>query len=38
MHVGGRAEATELRAREQEICARTGSALRECGFLLVASM
>lgn len=35
MHVGGRAEATELTAREREICARIGSALRERGFLLV---
>ncbi|MGR9479818.1 glutathione synthase [Rhizobium leguminosarum] len=35
MHVGGRAEATELTPREQEICARIGPALRERGFLLV---
>jgi len=35
MHVGGRAEATELTAREQEICARIGPALKERGFLLV---
>ncbi|MCV3768418.1 glutathione synthase [Rhizobium sp. TRM95796] len=35
MHVGGRAEHTELTAREQEICARIGPALRERGFLLV---
>ncbi|MGE6742220.1 glutathione synthase [Allorhizobium pseudoryzae] len=35
MHVGGRAEATELTAREQEICARIGPALRERGFLFV---
>ncbi|MGO6728841.1 glutathione synthase [Rhizobium ruizarguesonis] len=35
MHVGGRAEATELTAREQEICTRIGPALRERGFLLV---
>ncbi|MGO7031714.1 glutathione synthase [Rhizobium ruizarguesonis] len=35
MHVGGRAEATELTARESEICARIGPALRERGFLLV---
>jgi len=35
MHVGGRAEATELTAREREICARIGPALRERGFLLV---
>jgi glutathione synthase len=34
MHVGGRAEATELTPREQEICARIGPALRERGFLL----
>jgi glutathione synthase len=35
MHVGGRAEATELTAREEEICARIGPALRERGFLFV---
>ena len=35
MHVGGRAEATELTAREREICDRIGPALRERGFLLV---
>ncbi|NEI26814.1 glutathione synthase [Rhizobium ruizarguesonis] len=35
MHVGGRAEATELTPREQEICARIGPSLRERGFLLV---
>jgi glutathione synthase len=35
MHVGGRAEHTELTAREKEICARIGPALRERGFLLV---
>jgi glutathione synthase len=35
MHVGGRAEATELTDREREICARIGPALRERGFLLV---
>ncbi|MBY5541793.1 glutathione synthase [Rhizobium leguminosarum] len=35
MHVGGRAEASELTPREQEICARIGPALRERGFLLV---
>ncbi|WP_165215985.1 glutathione synthase [Affinirhizobium pseudoryzae] len=35
MHVGGRAEATELTAREQEICARISPALRERGFLFV---
>ena len=35
MHVGGRAEATELTPREREICDRIGPALRERGFLLV---
>ena len=35
MHVGGRAAATELTAREKEICARIGPALKERGFLLV---
>ena len=35
MHVGGRAEATELTAREKEICARIGPALRERGFIFV---
>ena len=35
MHVGGRAEHTELTARETEICARIGPALRERGFILV---
>ncbi|TBG61297.1 glutathione synthase [Rhizobium leguminosarum] len=35
MHVGGRAEATELTPRQQEICTRIGPALRERGFLLV---
>ncbi|MDR6664691.1 glutathione synthase [Rhizobium sp. 1399] len=35
MHVGGRAEPTELTAREKEICERIGPALRERGFLLV---
>ncbi|OAP41317.1 glutathione synthetase [Sinorhizobium glycinis] len=35
MHVGGRAEATELTAREQEICARIGPALKARGFLFV---
>lgn len=35
MHVGGRAEPTELTAREREICARIGPALRERGFLFV---
>jgi glutathione synthase len=35
MHVGGRAEATELTPREKEICARIGPALKARGFLLV---
>jgi len=35
MHVGGRAEPTEITAREREICARIGPALRERGFVLV---
>ena len=35
MHVGGRAEATELTPRELEICERIGPALRARGFLLV---
>ena len=35
MHVGGRAEPTELTAREREICARIGPALKARGFLLV---
>ena len=35
MHVGGRAEPTEVTEREREICARIGPALRERGFLLV---
>lgn len=35
MHVGGRAEATELTPREREICARIGPSLRERGFVLV---
>jgi glutathione synthase len=35
MHVGGRAEKTELTAREREICSRIGPALRERGFILV---
>ncbi|PWE56149.1 glutathione synthase [Metarhizobium album] len=35
MHVGGRAEATELTSRELEICERIGPALRARGFLLV---
>jgi glutathione synthase len=35
MHVGGRAEATNLTEREREICARIGPSLRERGFVLV---
>ncbi|MFM2277811.1 MAG: glutathione synthetase [Pseudomonadota bacterium] len=35
MHVGGRAEHTELTDREREICARIGPSLRERGFILV---
>lgn len=35
MHVGGRAEHSELTKREQEICDRIGPSLRERGFLLV---
>ncbi len=35
MHVGGRAERTELTAREREICARIGPALKARGFILV---
>ena len=35
MHVGGRAEPTEITAREREICGRIGPALRERGFLFV---
>jgi len=35
MHAGGRAEKTELTARELEICARIGPSLRERGFILV---
>lgn len=35
MHVGGRAEATDLTAREREICTRIGPALKERGFLFV---
>ncbi|MBP0437497.1 glutathione synthase [Tianweitania sediminis] len=35
MHVGGRAEATELTDREREICSRIGPSLRERGFILV---
>nr|WP_083510807.1 glutathione synthase [Asaia bogorensis] len=35
MHVGGRAEAVALTARDQEICARIGSYLRENGLIFV---
>ncbi|MDI7864586.1 glutathione synthase [Rhizobiaceae bacterium n13] len=35
MHVGGRAEATELTEREIEICKRIGPSLRERGFIFV---
>ena len=35
MHAGGRAEPTELTAREREICARIGPSLKERGFILV---
>ncbi|MBZ3693876.1 glutathione synthase [Phyllobacterium calauticae] len=35
MHVGGRAEKTELTEREREICAHIGPSLRERGFILV---
>ncbi|GGE08949.1 glutathione synthetase [Aureimonas endophytica] len=35
MHVGGRAEATELTAREREICERIGPELRRRGLLFV---
>lgn len=35
MHVGGKAEKTELTAREREICARIGPSLKERGFILV---
>ncbi|WP_428427117.1 glutathione synthase [Pararhizobium sp.] len=35
MHAGGTPMPTELTAREKEICARIGPALRERGFLLV---
>ncbi|HAH10702.1 MAG TPA: glutathione synthase, partial [Alphaproteobacteria bacterium] len=33
LHVGGRAEQTQLTAREQEICARLGPVLRERGLI-----
>ncbi|PZO82430.1 MAG: glutathione synthase [Mesorhizobium amorphae] len=35
MHVGGRAEKTDLTEREREICGRIGPSLRERGFVLV---
>jgi glutathione synthase len=35
MHVGGRAEKTELTDRDREICARIGPSLKERGFVLV---
>ncbi len=35
MHVGGRAEAVEMSARDQEICDRIGPALSERGLVLV---
>ena len=35
MHVGGRAEKTDLTTREREICARIGPSLKERGFILV---
>ena len=35
MHVGGRPEAAELSARDREICARIGPALKERGLLFV---
>jgi len=35
MHVGGRAEATELTAREREICERIGPTLKERGQVFV---
>ena len=35
MHVGGRAEAAELTARERDICAAIGPSLRQRGFVLV---
>jgi len=35
MHVGGRAEPTDLTEREREICARIAPALRQRGFLFV---
>ncbi|MGO4838311.1 glutathione synthase, partial [Rhizobiaceae sp. 2RAB30] len=35
MHVGGRAEKTELTEREREICVRIGPSLKARGFVLV---
>jgi len=35
LHVGGRAEKTELTEREREICARIGPSLKKRGFVLV---
>ncbi|WP_173934567.1 glutathione synthase [Chelativorans sp. Marseille-P2723] len=35
MHVGGRAEPTQITEREREICARIGPSLKERGFVLV---
>ena len=35
MHVGGRAEPTELTAREREICERIGPTLKEKGLIFV---
>ncbi|GAB5464442.1 MAG: glutathione synthase [Hoeflea alexandrii] len=35
MHVGGRAEHSELTSREKEICARIGPSLKARGFILV---
>jgi glutathione synthase len=35
MHVGGRAEHSELTDREKEICARIGPSLKARGFILV---
>ncbi len=35
MHVGGRAEQSNLTAREREICERIGPSLKERGFILV---
>ena len=35
MHVGGRAERSDLTPREQEICATIGPALREQGLIFV---